>query len=188
MHKLLPKTAKNPHGFTLIELLVVISIIAILAVIGIAIFTGVTARARNAKRRADVQAVVGAFEANKDTTSSTYAPIIPNHFSGGHFPQDPNGTAATTPQYALLYVNNGTGFVVNAPGIAQWGPAAPLPSAAAGTNPAGGTLTVIAINDLAANPIPAVGTIINSFAICAQLEPEVIGVSTRTIYCRNSSQ
>lgn len=49
-------------GFTLIELLVVISIIAVLAVIGMAVFTGVQKGARDAKRRGDIQAISRALE------------------------------------------------------------------------------------------------------------------------------
>src|SRR5258708_7173515 len=50
------KTAQKPsqRGFTLIELLVSISIIAILATIGVVAFTGAQKGARDAKRKADV--------------------------------------------------------------------------------------------------------------------------------------
>lgn len=184
MQKLLPKTSRNPKGFTLIELLVVITIIAILAVIGLAIFTGVQARARNAKRRADVQAIVGAYEANKATNTSVYPSIVPGHFSGGAFPQDPNGSGAATPQYVVIYVTTGTGYVVNVPTV--WAANAQQPTAPA-TNPAGGAVVMANVNSVATE-VPAAATVFYSFAVCTQLEPEVIGSSTRTIFCRHSSQ
>lgn len=47
--------AQNKRGFTLIELLVVLSIIAILATIGIVLFSGTQKTAQNAKRKGDLQ-------------------------------------------------------------------------------------------------------------------------------------
>src|SRR3989344_7319438 len=60
----------NKKGFTLIELLVVISIIAILSIIGVTIFTQAQKSARDAKRREDVAAIQKAFEQYKLTNSS----------------------------------------------------------------------------------------------------------------------
>ena len=50
------------RGFTLIELLVVVSVIAILAAVGIAAFTGATKRARDSRRKADMKSIQDAFE------------------------------------------------------------------------------------------------------------------------------
>lgn len=60
-------------GFTLVELLVVISIIAILSVIGITIFSSAQKSAQNAKRRADVKAIINALEIYK-TQNGDYPP------------------------------------------------------------------------------------------------------------------
>ena len=49
-------------GFTLVELLVVISIIAVLSVIGVTVFSGVQKSARDAKRRGDIDAISKALE------------------------------------------------------------------------------------------------------------------------------
>ncbi|OGE37505.1 hypothetical protein A3B45_01875 [Candidatus Daviesbacteria bacterium RIFCSPLOWO2_01_FULL_39_12] len=184
MHKLLPKSARNPRGFTLIELLVVISIIAILAVIGITIFSGAQARARNAKRRTDVNALVSALEVNKDSTASVYAVISGSWFSGGGIPQEGTGGV---PQYALLYVS-AQGYTVNSP--TAWLPAAATPTSN-NTNPAGGTVAVVSLacgTPPCGGPIPGAGTLIYSFSVCTLLESEVIGGGTRSIYCRQNSQ
>lgn len=50
------------HGFTLIELMVVVAIIGILMAAGIVAFSGAQRNARDAKRRADVDAIGKAFE------------------------------------------------------------------------------------------------------------------------------
>lgn len=50
------------RGFTLIELLVTISIIAILAVIGLAVYTKFLQNARDAKRQADLRTIQSALE------------------------------------------------------------------------------------------------------------------------------
>lgn len=75
------------RGFTLIELLVVITIIAILSIIGITIFTSVQKGARDARRKADIENISRALEVNY--TGLAYPPLSDSWFSGGAVPKDP---------------------------------------------------------------------------------------------------
>lgn len=77
----------HERGFTLVELLVVISIIAVLSVIGMAVFTGVSKSGRDAKRREDVDAIAKALETTK--VNSLYRPLTDSDFASGAKPKDP---------------------------------------------------------------------------------------------------
>lgn len=106
MKRFLPKTVNNPQGFTLVELLVVISIIAILTVIGITIFTGQQRAARDAKRKADIDAIAKALESHynqepdqycEGSHAGTYCTPLDEWFAGGSsgtqgtkIPKDPS--------------------------------------------------------------------------------------------------
>lgn len=95
MKKLLPKSINNTRGFTLVELLVVISIIAILSVIGITLFSGVQKNARDAKRKGDIEAITKALEANYTSGSATPYPALTDAmFASGKIPTDPRTSAA----------------------------------------------------------------------------------------------
>lgn len=86
----LPKSLKNPQGFTLVELLVVITIIAILSVVGLTLFNNTQQGARDAKRRADVDAIAKGFETHFVTGTTTgYPPVATGWFAGGTVPTDP---------------------------------------------------------------------------------------------------
>lgn len=61
MHKRLTHLLNN-HGFTMIEMMIVIAIIGILATVGVGNFLTTQARARDARRRADMQAIQKGFE------------------------------------------------------------------------------------------------------------------------------
>lgn len=113
---------KISRGFTLIELMVVISIIAVLSVIGITVYSGVQKSTRDAKRRADLHAIQLALEQYKlvngnypspetsstyrgwaasDLTPTTYIPNLGSSFSDGKLPVDPINDA--THHYMYYY-------------------------------------------------------------------------------------
>ncbi|KKQ66734.1 MAG: fimbrial protein pilin [Candidatus Daviesbacteria bacterium GW2011_GWA2_38_24] len=69
------KLRRNLDGFTLIELLVVVGIIAVLAAVGIAIYSGTLKSSRDSKRRADIQAIAKALEAHYDGVNAQY-PVL----------------------------------------------------------------------------------------------------------------
>lgn len=98
MKKFLPKSTNNPQGFTLIELMVVITIIAILAVIGMALFTNVQATARDAKRKADIDAMAKAMEVNYIQGTGYSTTLAASWFAGGATPinTSPGGTTYRT--------------------------------------------------------------------------------------------
>lgn len=112
-------------GFTLVELLVVIAIISILAIVGMVSYTGIQKGARDAKRRADVNAIADVLEAHYNDTASPcsataampYCASISDAFFSGGRPHAPSGTdytitipAATRTTYTVcadLEGNNG---------------------------------------------------------------------------------
>ncbi|MBI2019141.1 type II secretion system protein [Candidatus Daviesbacteria bacterium] len=104
MKKFLPKTVNNPKGFTLVELLVVISVIAVLSVIGITIFSGTQKTARDSRRRADVDALSKAVEAHYNSSkdqyctanAGTYCAPVAAWFASGSLPKDPQTSADYT--------------------------------------------------------------------------------------------
>lgn len=152
-----------PHprkGFTLIELLVVIAIIAILATIGLVIYSGVQKNARDARRRSDIEAISRVLEAHYNATSNanctgnggTYCPLQLNWFStnGGSVPVDPTGGSITT--YCIWPGTTGT--------PSSWTTACPAIGAVPGVAPA------VAVP--ANNP--------TSWELCASLETVANGV------------
>lgn len=86
---------KSTRGFTLIELLVAISIVAILSVIGLVSFQGIRGKALEAQRRADIDSIKKAYEANYDPTlnggQGGYKPLEDKNFSSGKIPTPPEG-------------------------------------------------------------------------------------------------
>ncbi len=162
MKKQLPQT--NEKGFTLVELLVVISIIAILAVVGLTIFTSTQKNARDARRRADVDAIANALEVGKAINTSTYAtPALSSSFAGSVFPTDP-----TTGQNYCI------GYSATAGAVAPSNPATWLPGAACSAMT--GAVTTGVVN----NTYPPAGA--TSWNVCASLE------GTATVYCKPSVQ
>lgn len=62
-------------GFTLVEILIVISIIAILSTIGLAVFQGAAAKARDSVRKSDLQKVATALEIYFQKNDQYKAPV-----------------------------------------------------------------------------------------------------------------
>ncbi len=81
--------SKNKKAFTLIELLVVISIIALLSSIGAASLNSTRAKARDAKRKADLKSIVLALELYFDDNGA-YPPVLPETCAVGA--GNPNAT------------------------------------------------------------------------------------------------
>ena len=78
---------KEQGGFTLIELLVVISIIGVLATIGMVSLNGARARARDARRRSDLRNIVLALE-QYNSQYGTYkvsGSIMYGSYGGGYY-------------------------------------------------------------------------------------------------------
>lgn len=80
----------HKKGFTLIELLVVIAIIAILSIVGVVVFKGVTGKARDAARKADLDAISKAYEV-KYTSTGSYQALANTDFAAGIIPKTPEG-------------------------------------------------------------------------------------------------
>lgn len=162
MKRFLPKSVNNPQGFTLIELMIVITIIAILSVIGVVVFSGVQRNARDARRRGDIDAIFKALEVNKTTNSQVYNLLNGNQFANGAIPQDSINGSAT---YCVL-----TSIIVGAP------PALPLTWVNTSACPTASWNTI-------SNTNPAATTA--SWTICALLEN---GANPANIYCKQSVQ
>lgn len=91
---------RSHKGFTLIELMVAISIVAILATVGLVVFSNTQIQARNSRRTQDINAIANAFEAAKQPGQAYYSSITGSNFSGGVLPDDPK---LTERHYCLYY-------------------------------------------------------------------------------------
>ncbi|MBI3486386.1 type II secretion system protein [Candidatus Daviesbacteria bacterium] len=113
----------NNKGFTLIELMVVVVIIAILAIVGITVYSGQQASARDSRRRQDIDSIGNALEAHFNPVANancssgaagTYCSIDSNlqatWFAAGSVPVDPIGSNG----YVYTYTPAGAGTVLYA--------------------------------------------------------------------------
>lgn len=121
-------TQKTKKGFTLIELLVVIAIIGLLATFIVASFTSAQQRGRDARRKADLDAIKKALQ------------LIKNDSSGGKFYPAATGTGAA-PAVGAAWAVGTTNYMRALPGdpstgVTYWGNYAP--TTCSGAYPAGG--------------------------------------------------
>lgn len=94
------KKRLSQMGFTLIELMVVVAIIGVLMAAGVVAFTNGQRSARDAKRRADVDAISKAFEQYYQNNSNVYPAVATaidavSYFPSGARPVDSKGVAYT---------------------------------------------------------------------------------------------
>lgn len=161
-------------GFTLIELLVVIAIIAILSVIGFAVVTNSTSRARDTQRKADINTIADALEHKKLNDPSApalaYVSISGSDVSTGKIPKDP----VTGLEYAFLGVTSKTGSVPADPTSTEW-PTNPVTALPGGWSNA--STTVVAM---------PTDTPYYQWKICARLENDNAGANP--VYCRVNAQ
>lgn len=88
---------KTNLGFTLIELMVVITIIAILATMGINTFTAAQKKARDAKRQSDVRTLVSCAASTADINGNITAAAVGDDAMTAACPNHPEeGPAGTT--------------------------------------------------------------------------------------------
>lgn len=163
-------------GFTLIELMVTIAIIAVLATIGVTIYSIAQKNARDARRKGDVDAITNALEANRPPGNSSYSSLSPSQFQNNTIPTETNNTANPSAQYCYNAVTSGTT------------PPAPPGQGSDWTN-----TTACPTGPSSYSNIPTTGNVPPSqstaWTICAYLENSIGNVGGNLpFYCRQSSQ
>lgn len=155
---------KSFKGFTLIELLVAITIVAVLAAVGIVVFGGVQARGRDARRSQDLQSIANALEGKKQAGSIFYTALAVSDFANSTIPEDPR---LATQKYCFW-------------GKTDVPPVAPIAKPAASavnwetcTGPAADYTQVVAAG------IPADATKVTSWTLCAKQEAVTDGVECK---------
>ena len=86
---------KSNSGFSLVELLVVVTVIDILSVIGVAVYQNITSGAKDAQRKADIDAIASALGNKKisdPNQAGYYLTVGDNDFTNGKVPADPKST------------------------------------------------------------------------------------------------
>lgn len=98
----------SSKGFTLVELMVVIVILAILSVVGIVVFKGVSETARDSRRRSDIESMAKAYEVNYQVG---YYPLVDSNFASGNIPTPPEGdSGGNSGNYFNVVATDGSGF------------------------------------------------------------------------------
>lgn len=90
---------KRRFGFTVVEIIIVITVISILAGIGIVSYSGMQVRARDTERQADVEAIAAAFE----TYYEQYG-TYPSHREVTNANND--GDASSLPQFGKPWLQD----------------------------------------------------------------------------------
>src|SRR3989344_1235651 len=93
----MPSLFKKQFGFTLIELLVAISILAILATIGLSVYPSVQKSARDARRKDDLRSIKIALELYYQQNNQ-YPPVADWVYSNANQPWIPNLTTDYIPK------------------------------------------------------------------------------------------
>jgi len=178
--KLMPKKS----GFTLIELMVVISIIAILATVGISTYTNAQKTARDSRRMQNIQEIAKALEVNKASNAVAYSALLDTMFASGTTPLDSNNGSA---KYCVAYkVSLGS----TSPAVpTAWANTSACPTLA--TPPWAGTAPVSPwsvdgageVSGTAGNSIPPATA--TSWTVCTLLE---LGTAPNNVYCKKSQQ
>lgn len=99
----LPNKTDKKNAFTLIELMVAIAILAILATVGLTIFSNVQKSARDARRKADIDSIAQSLENNYDATAGYTTTLNAAWFSAGSIPANPTPGGAT--YYSTILTN-----------------------------------------------------------------------------------
>lgn len=105
---------KDRRGYTLLELLVVITVIAIIASVGLVSYSGTSKKARDTKRKGDLDAIANAMEQYYAICGSTYpAPaagnLVPTSISCASPVQSIMATVPTDPTGNNRYTMTGGG-------------------------------------------------------------------------------
>lgn len=100
---------KKNKGFTFVELLVVITIIAVVFAAGVVSYTSISKNSRDARRKADIEAIRQTVEMCRSITGVYPASIYPNITCGSNemmkdTPEDPK---ITSTQYTYTRVGSG---------------------------------------------------------------------------------
>lgn len=159
--------SRNERAFTLIELLVSISIIAILAAIGLISYSSVRGNARDSARRSEIQSIAAAIEAKKNT-DGTYnlsaADLVKEFPDNSNF----STTKANDPSGNPYCINTSTSTVgvPTLPTVDWTATTCPLKAAwvtAAGAETTGDLLTAVTTGALGTSTA-------KSWTICARTE------------------
>lgn len=110
---------KKNKGFTLIELLVVITIMGVLAAIGLSSYRVASQKARDSRRQADIQSIRSSLEVFKSDSVDGLYPSSGEYnntdfgpyFSNGKIPSDPN-LSAVTEDYKYTPLSGGAGYTI----------------------------------------------------------------------------